>query len=826
MGGVIVLITISCMAIMPQKISAQYKIKCESPTSCDGWLYHNNKIGIGTGWDDEAYIPRTTLHLHEFNSANTFINITNQTTGFPQGSQTLGMFIGMMGNKAIISNFQNDNIIVSTDTIERLIIQPDGKVGIGTAAPVTLLDVNGQLTIRGGNPGDNKVLISDHQGTASWKSLNGGTGISINELTITNTAPDIPINIQGSGLINVSGTYPNFTISAVPYTAGTGISINGTTINSVWTKDANDNIYNNNSNKVGIGLSQSTILPLNSQPANLLQIHGRTTIMGYIEGLQITHEKIGKTMNDGLIIGYEISDSRPNFVIINKENGGLKFGTNNTIQAIISSGGNVGIGVQSPTARLHINGTVRMENISQTMILGSKKIILIDSVGNLVQANVNIINDNLGNHIASQNIVLNNNWISNDGDYEGIKINNNGDVLIYGKSSNTNSKTFEQNHGLEIVTHGRIPERRGISLDSDPQGNLNFWIHNWQNPAAFNFMRNDQGSTKKLMTITKQGYVGINIDNPSASLHTRGSIKFEQLPHQQYLDSSKFVLITDAGGTVNIYPAIQMKDNLGNHTATQNINLGANWLSPDGNDKGIQLKENGNVQVGSGITQINIGKAYSNAPLYLSNYIGFNAQRNDNGQWTFSTDGANNGGAAIITDVAGNLSFITYCPQQGNTNFSTTETDIIAHTSLYITSKKQIGLRTNQVNPNADIQLKGNTYVEDKLGIGICLTDNNNPKGYRFAVNGTIGAKDVYIEIDETPWPDYVFEHEHRLMPLTELEAFVKQNKHLPDIPSANDIKENGLSLAEINALLVKKVEELTLYVIELNKKIEKYENK
>lgn len=98
MGGVIVLITISCMAFMPQKISAQYKIKCESPTTCDGWLYHNNKIGIGTGWGGEAYIPRTTLHLHEFNSANTFINITNQTTGFPQGSQTLGMFIGMMGN--------------------------------------------------------------------------------------------------------------------------------------------------------------------------------------------------------------------------------------------------------------------------------------------------------------------------------------------------------------------------------------------------------------------------------------------------------------------------------------------------------------------------------------------------------------------------------------------------------------------------------------------------------------------------------------------------------------------------------------------------------
>jgi len=87
-----------------------------------------------------------------------------------------------------------------------------------------------------------------------------------------------------------------------------------------------------------------------------------------------------------------------------------------------------------------------------------------------------------------------------------------------------------------------------------------------------------------------------------------------------------------------------------------------------------------------------------------------------------------------------------------------------------------------------------------------------------------MGAKDIFIEIDETPWPDYVFEEHYELMPLSELEAYITQNKHLPDIPTANEIKQNGLSLAEINAKLVKKIEELTLYIIELNKKIEKYE--
>jgi hypothetical protein len=185
-----------------------------------------------------------------------------------------------------------------------------------------------------------------------------------------------------------------------------------------------------------------------------------------------------------------------------------------------------------------------------------------------------------------------------------------------------------------------------------------------------------------------------------------------------------------------------------------------------------------------------------------------------------------NGGTAIITDVAGNLRFVSYKPQQGSTITTISESELMANSSLLITSNNKIGLRTTNINTEADVQIKGTTYIEDRLGIGICLGANNNPKGYRFAVNGTMGAKDVYIEVDETPWPDYVFEPEYRLMPLSELEWYINQNKHLPDIPSANDIKENGLSLAEINAQLVKKVEELTLYIIELNKKMEKYESK
>jgi hypothetical protein len=107
------------------------------------------------------------------------------------------------------------------------------------------------------------------------------------------------------------------------------------------------------------------------------------------------------------------------------------------------------------------------------------------------------------------------------------------------------------------------------------------------------------------------------------------------------------------------------------------------------------------------------------------------------------------------------------------------------------------------------------------LGIGTTLA--SNPNNYKLAVNGTIGANEVIIETSSSTWPDYVFEEDYPLMPLTDLESFLKQNKHLPGIPTAEEVEEKGQSLGEMNALLLKKVEELTLYVIQLEERDNEY---
>jgi hypothetical protein len=112
-------------------------------------------------------------------------------------------------------------------------------------------------------------------------------------------------------------------------------------------------------------------------------------------------------------------------------------------------------------------------------------------------------------------------------------------------------------------------------------------------------------------------------------------------------------------------------------------------------------------------------------------------------------------------------------------------------------------------------------FLRDDGNVGIGTTLNDNPNNYKLAVNGLIGAKELKIEINSTTWPDFVFNKSYSLLSLNELEQYLNKNKHLPNIPSTEDIKkDNGILVGDMQAKLLQKVEELTLYIIEQNKKI------
>lgn len=87
-------------------------------------------------------------------------------------------------------------------------------------------------------------------------------------------------------------------------------------------------------------------------------------------------------------------------------------------------------------------------------------------------------------------------------------------------------------------------------------------------------------------------------------------------------------------------------------------------------------------------------------------------------------------------------------------------------------------------------------------------------------VNGNILCKEVTVTVTSTEWWDKVFESNYSLMSISELEKYINTNKHLPDIPNTCEVSSNGLTLGEFNGLLLKKVEELTLYIISLQNQI------
>lgn len=216
--------------------------------------------------------------------------------------------------------------------------------------------------------------------------------------------------------------------------------------------------------------------------------------------------------------------------------------------------------------------------------------------------------------------------------------------------------------------------------------------------------------------------------------------------------------------------------------------------------------------------------------------------------------GTNNDGGYAFANPSGNLTGrILYDYSESEIKFQYGYTDLITYGSNQIDLLKDTdvsgkltlasALQMDNANPtlqlvetgvtdnNWDIQVNNGDFqiikvddtrstfeevffISDQSNIGIGTTTPGN----KLEVNGTIRSKEVKVEA--TNWPDYVFEEDYDLPTLSEIEAFIKANKHLPEVPSAKEMEANGISLGEMNTLLLKKIEELTLITIQQQKQI------
>lgn len=214
------------------------------------------------------------------------------------------------------------------------------------------------------------------------------------------------------------------------------------------------------------------------------------------------------------------------------------------------------------------------------------------------------------------------------------------------------------------------------------------------------------------------------------------------------------------------------------------------WVTSGAN---IYNSNTGNVGIGTTTPQYNlhISSAAAATTLEIANITANTGYSNlifkgSLNQWTISKSPSGSGPTAT-----GTLAFSyyngVYTPQNQNT---------IPYMTFYASGT------------NTPIVLIGNATTSLA---GSCT----------LAVEGKIGARELVIS-NLTPFPDYVFAKGYRLRPLSETEKFIKEYSHLPEMPSAEDVKKDGLEVGKLTTILVQKVEELTLQMIEINKQIEK----
>ncbi len=216
----------------------------------------------------------------------------------------------------------------------------------------------------------------------------------------------------------------------------------------------------------------------------------------------------------------------------------------------------------------------------------------------------------------------------------------------------------------------------------------------------------------------------------------------------------------------------------------------------------LLLKSNGGLSVGNNATppsrglyvygNVGIGTTRAQEKLHVNGHVLING----NYKLKLGTEDSNSG---YFTIANSSTYYNTYCDIKGNLSFRNTND-----------GRGQVQSVPLMIQKNGTVTM------------GVWETYDNSVRdtqGHRLMVKGGILCEKIKV-IGDVPSSDYVFEEEYDLLPLSEVKQFILENKHLPEVPSAAEFKENGYNLGEMDDLLLRKVEELTLHMIRLEEEL------
>lgn len=651
---------------------------------------------------------------------------------------------------------------------------------------------------------------------------------------------------NASALLDVTSTTKGLLIprmTAAQRTAiaspATGLMVYETTTNSIWIYNgaawiqqssagtspwstSGTNIFNTNTGRVGIGTSTpaaSAELEINSTSTGLL-----------IPRMTSAQRLVIASPAAGLLV-YETTTS--SFWFYNGSvwnqigTGGASPWTVSGTTIYNSNTGNVGIGTSTPASKVHVEGNMLMN--------GTNPILQLRQAGvntGFVQLSGDDIRMGTNSGNTGGNLVFRMNGTDR------VIIDSTGRMGINGP---TNGARLNVTGSVSVNPY--LTADASISLYANPSslnstGPARLAFYNWINLGAGNYdfakkynIEFEGNTTERLniyhedhpdqLVLSKFGDVGVG-GPPSERLEViGGALRVKDLSPLIKLQTNNISsqnagtieFNSSTGGNVGKIAVINGRLKLSGRSNAVSIfddlvldngNTGINTASPvtklqivDGQDAGLSASSNGYIMLSSTGNTTNL--------LIDNNEILARTGNTSPGVLTLQ----NNGG------------------------------EIVSGARITVNTNSE-GLRLNGTTPSialATSASSANGFIEQNAD-GIFIGENNGyihldgtqiaigpvvpaASAYKLTVAGKIICEELKVKLQSAGWPDYVFGDHYQLLPLADLESYIRQKRHLPNIPSAEEVEKDGITVGDMQKRTMEKIEELTLYIIDLKKQID-----